>query len=91
VYFISAQDELFQRMRARFRLEHGLVIALAVGLSGLALLGVVFGKWAAQDFGTLSETRLAILGATLIVVAAQIFFTSFLLSILGLRRRPDEP
>ena len=35
--------------------------------------------------------RLAILAATLIVVAAQIFFTSFLLSILGLRRRPDEP
>jgi hypothetical protein len=26
-----------------------------------------------------------------IVVGAQIFFTSFLLSILGLRRRPDEP
>jgi hypothetical protein len=24
-------------------------------------------------------------------VGAQIFFTSFLLSILGLRRRPDEP
>ena len=91
VYFISDQDEFFQRLRARFKLEHGLAFAMAVGLSGVVLLGVVFGKWAAQDFGTLSETRLAILGATLIVVAAQIFFTSFLLSILGLRRRPDEP
>ena len=38
-------------------------------------------------FGTLSEERLAILAATLIIVGLQVFFSSFLLSILGLRRR----
>ncbi len=31
VYFISDQDQLFQRLRARFRLEHGLVLAAIVG------------------------------------------------------------
>jgi hypothetical protein len=90
VYFISDQDKLFQRLRSRFRLEHGLVVAGTVSVTGIALFGVVFGQWAAGGFGTLSEARLAIVGATLIAVAAQIFFTSFMLSILGLRRRPDD-
>ena len=91
VYFISERDHLFQRLRARLRLEHGLLLATAVCVAGLALLGVVLGRWAAYGFGRLSEERLAILAATVIAVAAQVFFTSFLLAILGLRRRRDEP
>ena len=31
----------------------------------------------------------ALLAATLIIVGIQVFFSSFLLSILGLRRRPE--
>ena len=42
--------------------------------------------WVNRGFGQLSEERLAVLAATLIIVGIQIFFTSFLLSILGLRR-----
>jgi hypothetical protein len=41
-------------------------------------------------FGLLSEERLALLAVTLIVVGIQIFFSSFLLSILGLRRRAER-
>jgi hypothetical protein len=91
VYFISEQDLLFQKLRSRLRLEHGLVLALLVGAAGLALVGVVIGRWASNGFGTLKEEQLAILAATVIAVGAQIFFTSFLLSIIGLRRRRDEP
>ena len=91
VYFISEQDRLFQTLRSRLRLEHGLALALVVGAAGLALVGVVVGRWASHGFGTLKEERLAILAATVIAVGAQIFFTSFLLSIIGLRRRRDEP
>jgi hypothetical protein len=91
VYFISEQDQLFQKLRSRLRLEHGLALALLVGAAGLALVGIVIGKWASHGFGTLKEEQLAILAATVIAVGAQIFFTSFLLSIIGLRRRRDEP
>jgi glycosyltransferase involved in cell wall biosynthesis len=91
VYFISEQDELFQKLRSRLRLEHGLALAALVGIGGLALIGIVIGHWAASGFGTLREERLAILAATVISVAAQIFFTSFLVSIIGLRRERDEP
>ena len=91
VYFISEQDELFQKLRSRLRLEHGLALAALVGIGGLTLIGLVIGHWAASGFGTLREERLAILAATVVSVAAQIFFTSFLVSIIGLRRERDEP
>ena len=90
VYFIGEQDQLFQRLRSRLRLEHGLALAFLVLTVGLALIGVVIGKWAASGFGTLREERLAILAFTVIAVGAQVFFTSFLVSIIGLRRPRDE-
>jgi glycosyltransferase involved in cell wall biosynthesis len=90
VYFIGEQDQLFERLRARLRLEHGLAFALLILAAGLALIGVVIGKWAAAGFGTLREERLAILAFTVIAVGAQVFFTSFLVSIIGLRRPRDE-
>ena len=89
-YFISDQDERFDRLRARFRLEHGLLLAAMVVITGVVLFALVFGRWASHGFGALSETRVAIFAATLIAVGGEIFFTSFLLSIIGLRRRRDE-
>jgi glycosyltransferase involved in cell wall biosynthesis len=91
VYFISEQDALFQKLRARMRLEHGLALALGVLAAGIVLMGIVIARWASHGFGSLGEVRLAIFAATVISVGAQIFFTSFLLSIIGLRRRRDEP
>jgi glycosyltransferase involved in cell wall biosynthesis len=90
VYYITQHDERLRRLGARLRLEHGLLLAMAVGTAGIALFGVVFGRWAAEGFGPLGEARLAIVAATLISIGAQIFFTSFLLSILGLRRRAND-
>jgi glycosyltransferase involved in cell wall biosynthesis len=90
VYFISEQDPLFRRLRTRLKLEHGLALASVLGIAGLTLLGIIIGRWASHGFGTLQEERLAILAATIVAASAQIFFTSFLLSILGLRRRRDE-
>jgi glycosyltransferase involved in cell wall biosynthesis len=91
VYFISARDDRFLRLRARFKLEHGLLLALVVVITGVVLFAYVFGRWAAENFGALEEAQVAVVAATLIAIGAQIFFTSFLLSILGLRYRGDEP
>jgi hypothetical protein len=85
-YFMGEKDPWFDRMRARFRLEHGLVLGGTLALIG-GLIGVaIIGTWIDRGFGALSETRTAILAATLVIVGIQIFFSSFLLSILGLRR-----
>jgi glycosyltransferase involved in cell wall biosynthesis len=90
VYFISEQDQLLQWARGRLKLEHGLLLAVVVSLVGLSLIGVIIGRWASEGFGSLGEVRLAILAATIVSVGAQIFFTSFLVSIIGLRRRDES-
>jgi glycosyltransferase involved in cell wall biosynthesis len=86
-YFMGEKDPWFDRMRVRFRLEHGLAIGGLTLVAGLVLSAVIVGIWINRGFGQLSEERLAVLAATLVIVGIQIFFTSFLLSILGLRRR----
>jgi glycosyltransferase involved in cell wall biosynthesis len=86
-YFMNEKDPWFDRMRARFRLEHGLLLGGATLLAGLTCAAVIVAIWLDRGFGQLSEERLAVLAATLVIVGIQIFFTSFLLSILGLRRR----
>ena len=87
-YFMGEKDPWFDRMRARFRLEHGLLLGAALTLAGLALAAAIVVTWANRGFGQLSEERLAVLAATFVIIGVQVFFTSFLLSILGLRRRP---
>jgi hypothetical protein len=86
-YFMSEKDPWFDRMRARFRLEHGLLLGGAVALAGLVIGGVIVGTWISRGFGALTDEKLAVFAATLIIIGIQIFFSSFLLSILGLRRR----
>jgi glycosyltransferase involved in cell wall biosynthesis len=85
-YFMGEKDPWFDRMRARFRLEHGLLLGGAVAFVGFVIGAVIVGIWVNRGFGELSEERLATLAATLMIVGIQIFFSSFLLSILGLRR-----
>ena len=90
VYFIGQRDALFTRLRARFRLEHGVVLAALVIGGGLALFGIVVERWASHGFGRLQEERLAIVAMTAVAFGAQVFFTSFLLSVIGLRWRDRD-
>jgi hypothetical protein len=87
VYYMGEKNPWFERMRARFRLEHGLLLGGAIGTAGFILAAVIVGVWIDRGFGSLAQQKLAIVAATLITVGTEIFFTSFLLSILGLRRR----
>jgi len=86
-YFMGEKDPWFDRMRARLRLEHGLLIGGVITLAGLVIAAAIVGIWVNRGFGELGEERLAVLAASLIIVGVQVFFSSFLLSILGLRRR----
>jgi glycosyltransferase involved in cell wall biosynthesis len=88
-YFMGERDAWFDRARTRLRLEHGLTLGSAIVLLGLSMLLVLVLGWASAGFGSLAQERVAICAATVVVLGIQIVFTSFLLSILGLRR-PDE-
>ena len=86
-YFMGDKDRWFDRMRARFRLEHGLLLGGGIAFTGAVIGTFIVLDWINRGFGRLSDENMAILAATFIIVGIQIFFSSFLLSILGLRRR----
>ncbi|MBA2461940.1 MAG: glycosyltransferase family 2 protein [Actinobacteria bacterium] len=86
VYVLGERDAWFDRMTARFNLEHGLVLGALVVLLGAVLGGIIVSQWIARGGGSLSEEHLAIVAATAVIAGIQIFFGSFLLSIIGLRR-----
>ena len=87
VFVVGDHDPLFEDIGSRFTLEHALLVALAIVGAGIGLGGVVVSQWVSNGFGTLGQERLAILAMTLVVAGIQVFFTSFLISLLGLRRK----
>jgi hypothetical protein len=86
-YFMGEREPWFDRMRARCSLEHGLLLGGAVAGVGAVIAATVVITWVDRGFGQLSEERLLVAASALIIVGVQVLFSSFLLSILGLRRR----
>ena len=83
-------DPRMDRFFERFPLERGLLLGGVAVIFGLVLLAVAILQWKARDFGTLdyAETmRVVIPGVTLTALGVQTIFSSFLISLLGLRRR----
>jgi glycosyltransferase involved in cell wall biosynthesis len=80
----------FQRFFQVVKLEHGILVGSALVLLGLAgsLWAVL--AWAGRDFGPYSPEeamRLVVPSVVLLALGAQTIFSSFFLSLLGLKRR----
>jgi glycosyltransferase involved in cell wall biosynthesis len=86
-YFMGQRDAWFDAMRERFRLEHGLALGGVIIVGGFVTGLIIVIQWIDHGFGALGLNKLAVIAFELLVVGLQIFFSSFLLSILGLRRR----
>jgi len=90
------QDPRFSRVFQTFTLEKGICVGLGVLVLGLVLLLHALWVWKQAGYGMLSygdNMRRLIPAVTLIVVAIQICFSSFFLSVLGLKtdsRRPPN-
>jgi len=88
------QDPKFSRVFRIFTLERGICAGLAVLGLGLALLLHAVWVWKQAGYGVLSygdNMRRLIPAVTLIVVAIQICFSSFFLSVLGLKTDSRHP
>ena len=89
-YYVGHHQRWFDAFRSRFGLEHGLMAGSVIAVGGLAVVTVVVVRWIQRGFGPLAEEQLALTGATLVIIGVQVFFTSFLLSILGLHRTRER-
>ena len=91
------EDRKFSNLFRYFTLEVGIVFGLALLLGGTFSLAQAALHWKAVDFGPLSYSenlRQIILAVTLISAGMQTIFSSFFLSVLGLKisnRTPPSP
>ena len=90
------EDQKFTQVFKVFTLEKGIVFGLLVLLGGLALLGSALWAWRQAHYGALDygeNLRRLIPAVTLIVLGVQTVFSSFFMSVLGLKtatRKPPE-
>ena len=87
---LMPEDPHMTRFYEVINLERGLVVGFVSLLAGLVLLGVAVNQWRLADFGRLEYARTmrwVIPGATLTALGVQTVLSSFVASILGMRRR----
>ena len=87
---LMPEDPQFARLFRLLNLERGLVLSAAAVLVGLVLLLIALNQWRLVNFGTLDYSatmRLVVPGVTLTALGFQTVFSSFFVSILGMRRK----
>lgn len=87
-------DPGLSRLRKLITLERGLVLSGVAFVGGIVLLASAVNEWRSVNFGRLDYAhtmRRVIPGATLTALAIQTVFNSFLVSILGIRKEPNQP
>lgn len=81
---LYAPDAILETFRRHFSLEGGLIIGAALLLAGFAVDATILIQWLRSGMGALNAIRPATQASTLMIIGAQIIFSSFFLSLLGL-------
>ena len=83
------EDRRLNRLFKYLNLETGLISGCVLLVMGMAASVYAFGIWGQNDFGSLNPTEtmpIVIPGVTCLALGIQTIFSSFFLSILGLKR-----
>ena len=86
VNYLGEKDRLINILNKLIKLERGIFIGIIILILGLILNINILIEWINSGFGSLSELRTAVFAFTLVILGIQTIFSSFFLSILGLRR-----
>jgi glycosyltransferase involved in cell wall biosynthesis len=80
------QDILIQRFLRLFNLERGSLLGIFIFGLGLLINLIILSDWVSSGFGGQHRIREAILAMTLMVIGVQVVFSSFFLSLLGIKK-----
>jgi Glycosyl transferase family 2 len=87
---LYAPDRTLSLLLRYFNLERGLAVGALLFVVGFAIDASILARWLASRMGSLDAVRPALQASTLMIVGAQVIFSSFFLSMLALPRR-DRP
>lgn len=88
-YAIShlGDEPIFDRIYKYLTIENVSIAGTAIGLIGIGIYASIFLKWVNIQFGELNEIKNAVLALTLVTIGIQTVFSSFMLSILGIKEK----
>ena len=81
---LYAPDRMLEAFRRHFSLERGLLLGTALLLAGFFLDARILIGWLRSGMGALNAIRPATRASTLMIIGAQINFSSFFMSLLGM-------
>ncbi len=83
-------DPLFDWLRRRLRVEHGLVAGGLLFAAGFALDGWILAEWVANGYGELHRLRQALFATALLAVGVEIAFGALLADLICERPPPRD-
>lgn len=84
---LHEKNDFVERMFRLITLERSIVIGSLILLVGLIIYLYIFISWIKSGFGSLNEIKNSILALTMITLGIQTIFSSFILSILGIKEK----
>ncbi len=81
------QNKTLNKIYKYITIEKASITGLVITLSGVIIYITIFVKWLESGFGALQETKNSVVALTLIVIGIQTIFSSFMLSILGIKEK----
>jgi glycosyltransferase involved in cell wall biosynthesis len=89
---LYAPDRMLEAFRRHFSLERGLIAGTVLVVAGFLVDARILIGWLRSGMGALNAIRPATRASTLMIIGAQIIFSSFFLSLLGMfPSDPDDP
>jgi glycosyltransferase involved in cell wall biosynthesis len=91
---IVPPDPSFRRLSSTITLENGLIAGAALLVVGIGLAVYALGNWQGAAFGSLSpeaEMRFVIPSVITIILAFQVIYGSFFMSVLEIRAARNQP
>ena len=84
---LGEESPKFQLLFKYLTIEKASVAGVLLALTGLSIYVNIFVAWVQSDFSALQKVKTSIVALTLIALGAQTVFSSFMLSILGIREK----
>ncbi len=84
---LGEESRIIHKLHRYITIERASLLGIFVCLIGAAIFVAIFLGWAKSDFGSLNQVKNSILALTLMVFGIQTIFSSFILSILGIKEK----
>ena len=80
-------DKKLEKLFKYITIERAGVMGALISAIGLAIYFFIFAKWVTGGFGSLNEIKNSVVALTFVVLGVQTIFSSFMLSILGIKEK----